>query len=202
MHHIPLRLSTPQQLAQAPLIEDVRPRFCPSCRAVSPVDGSRVGMHGDGLCYRQLLWPDLQPHPRRQWLVWVRAVGRRFWCPVCGHGVRVHHPGIERGLAFGAATVALLFWLVGDSPLGQGLDEAAIYALFQGPLAEASSGRSGRPRWHALRRWALNVSRRWPAIVRRVGSWREGVEAALLAFAPGGDPEAVVLAALRGGLAM
>lgn len=159
-------------------------------------------MHGDGLCHRWVPWPDLDPSLKTPGVQWIRVVGRRFWCPTCGHSVRVHHPGIDRGVAFGSVVVAMLFWLAGAKPLGKAFDEQAIYELVQGQLSESERLRTGKPRWYSLHRWALAVSSRWPTLLRRAGSWRTGVEAALLAFAPGGDLEAVLLAALRGGFAM
>lgn len=153
-------------------------------------------MHGDGVVERLLPWPDWGP--RGPGVVWVAVAGRRFWCPLCRCSTRVYHPGVERGVTFGAAITALMLWLVGTAPVGKGWTELAIFKLVhEEDLSASERARAGKPRWMTLRRLAMGSADRWPAIASPITTWRDGADAFCRTFAPGGTLEAVLLAAVQ-----
>lgn len=195
-------LLSPSDLAIPPDIDACRP-LC-RCGAVPLLP--LVGMHGDGLTHRVVPWPVVDD---ASGLVvrWVRAVGRRYWCPACGTTVRVAHPGLRRGAAYGAAVIAALLYVVAPGPLGRAHDDAHAHRLAHGrPLPTSERARSGPPRWSSLRRWLRNLERIWPALVLPVSGRTARLRALLAAFGPGAPLHEVLDAAVhahaRGGGAM
>jgi hypothetical protein len=163
-------------------------------------------MHGDGLTHRVVPWPVVDD---RGALVirWVRAVGRRFWCPVCGTTVRAAHPGLRRGASYGAAVIAALLYVVAPVPLGCGRDDAHAHGLAHGrPLPLSERARSGPPRWSSLRRWLRDLEQVWPALVLPIAGRTARLRALLAAFGVGASLrevlDAAVIAHARGGGAM
>lgn len=166
----------------------------------------RVGMHGDGLTHRIVPWP-LVGDDGALAVRWTLAVGRRFWCPVCGTTTRVAHPGLRRGAVYGAAIIAALLHVVAPAPLGGGRDDRHAHELVHGmPLPSAELVRSGRPRWCSLRRWLRELEATWPALVLPAAGWTARLHAFLAAFGLGAPLaevlDAAVRAHARGGLAM
>jgi len=148
-------------------------------------------MHGDGVTTRVVAWPVFV----RDALVirWVVARARRFRCPVCHANVRVAHPGVGRRSRYATAAICALLHLIGAEPFGEGLSEAEAFRRARGRVIGLSErGRSGRPRWSALRRWIRDLEKRWPALllphVGRVGR----LHAALVSFGLGRPVQEVV----------
>ncbi|MCP3960842.1 MAG: hypothetical protein GY719_23605, partial [bacterium] len=140
-------------------------------------------------------------------ILWVTAIGRRFWCPVCHSNTRVAHPGVGAGARYAAAAIAALLHLVGAVPFGVGTSEADAFRLARGHgVGISERGRSGRPRWTSIRRWIGDLEKRWPALILPTGDRITRLHAALLSFGlglPGNEVVGVaVLAQARGGMAM
>lgn len=163
-------------------------------------------MHGDGLTRRQVPWPVLDdcglPVVR-----WVQAVGRRFWCPSCRTTVRVAHRGLSRGATYGAALIALLFYVIAPPPVGAGRSEDHAHDLVHArPLPVSERARSGSARWTSLRRWLRDIHRIWPTLVLPAAGRAQRLLALLAAFGVGAPLrevlDAAVLAHARGGRAM
>lgn len=195
-------LLSPAQLQVPPPIELVRPL----CRCGAVPTFPLVGMHGDGLTVRIVPWPVLDGSDVLI-IRWVRAVGRRFWCPACHTTVRVAHPGLRRGATFGAAIVAALLHIVAPVPIGDGRDEAHAHHLVHGKQLPASElARAGRPRWTSIRRWTRDLERIWPSLVLPAAGRAARLRALLTAFGLGAPLREVLDAAVhaqaRGGAAM
>lgn len=163
-------------------------------------------MHGDGLTERIVPWPVVDEDDTFV-IRWVRAVGRRFWCPVCSTTVRVSHPGLRRGATFGAALIALLLYVVTPRPIGAGSDhEEAHQLVHHQPLPSSERARSGSPRWTSLSRWQRDLERIWPGVVLPAGTLEQRLTALLATFGTGASLREVLDAAVRaharGGLAM
>jgi hypothetical protein len=198
----PSPLPSPADLAIPPDIDACRPRCRCGAIPVFPL----VGMHGDGLTRRVVPWPVVDDRGVLT-VAWVVAVGRRFWCPICGTNARVAHAGLRRGAQYGAAIIAALLHVVAAAPLGQGRDEAHAHQLVHGLLLPPSErARSGRPRWSSLRRWCRDLARIWPSLVLPAVDTRTQLRALLAAFGLGAPLHEVldtaVRAHARGGLAM
>lgn len=181
-------------------------RCRPLCRCGAVPVFPLVGMHGDGLTHRVVPWPVVDDDGVLV-VRWVRAVGRRFWCPSCGTTVRVAHPGLRRGAMYGAAVIAALLHLVASVPIGRGRDEAHAHDLVHGrPLPASERARSGPPRWSSLRRWLRDLERIWPDLVLPVQGRTARLRALLVAFGLGATLREVLDAAVnahaRGGYAM
>ncbi|MFT5430441.1 MAG: hypothetical protein ACI9OJ_001115 [Myxococcota bacterium] len=78
-------LPTPATLASPPDLDEHRP-VCPTR---GPPQRDRVGMHGDGLTFRSVAWPDLTNGTFS--LVRLIVVGRRYRCPSCRATRRAAH---------------------------------------------------------------------------------------------------------------
>lgn len=164
-----------------------------------------MGLHGDGLIHRTVLWPVVDAGGLR--IVTVVAVGRRFWCPSCHAHHRVAHPGLERGMTYAVAAVVALLRAVVGPPIGGGMTEAEAFRLARGrDLSVSERARSGRPRWSSLRRWAAHLDVLFPAVPSWPGAWRARAEALVVGLGPGAELvgllEAAIHAHRRGGLAM
>jgi hypothetical protein len=196
------RLLTPADLGRAPDLDASRP----NCRCGAVARPGCVGLHGDGLTRRVVPWPVFDPGG--SWsVVWVTAVGRRYWCPACRATVRVAHPGLRRGARFGAALIAALLRVIAARPFGEGSDDADAHQRVHGrPLPLSERVRGGRPRWAALRRWARAPERIWTHLALPAGDTTARLHALLAAFGLGGSLPEVLDAAVRahapGGRAM
>jgi hypothetical protein len=196
----PTSFPSPADLETPPDLDAVRPL----CRCGAAPAPPLVGMHGDGLIRRSVPWPVVGDAGTLA-IQWVRAVGRRFWCPSCQTTASVHHPGLRHGAVFGAAVIAALLYVIALRPLGAGGDDAVAYELvYRRKLPASERARPGRPRWSSLRRWLRDLEKLWPSLVfplvgrtARLGallaafgvgaSLREVLGAAILAHARGGD---------------
>jgi hypothetical protein len=96
-----------------------------------------------------------------------------------------------------------------DPPLGLGLAEIEVQQRIRGKSATPSiseRARSGRARWHALRRWVRALERWWPTLTFVGAGFRARAVAFVAAIGPGlplpAFLEAAVQAHLRGGVAM
>jgi hypothetical protein len=195
-------LPTPSDLEIPPDLHASRP-LC-KCGAVPTFP--LVGMHGDGLTHRVVPWPVVDDDGVLS-VTWVKAVGRRYWCPTCGTTVRVAHRGLRRGATYGAAIIAALLHVVGIVPFGQGRDDTYAHDLVTGlPLPASERVRSGRPRWSSLRRWRRGLDGLWPTVALPHADAATRLVALLVAFGAGGPLLEVLGAAVdahvRGGLAM
>lgn len=90
--------------------------------------------------------------------------------------------------ALGAILTAWLLALA--QPLGEGLDQVAVYAR-QGVdrragVSSAELRRSGRRRWRSLGRWAARIETWWPARPVMGTTWRQTAHALLVGFVAGG----------------
>lgn len=164
-----------------------------------------VGMHGDGVTARWV--PCAVAVGDQPTFVDVLACFRRFWCPTCRRGCLVGHPGIVPQIRASLTTVAAAVRAVVDPPLGQGLGEIDLQQRIRGAAASISErARSGRPRWHTLRRWVRALERWWPALTFVGLGFRARAMAFVAAIGPGLSVEAFLVAAvqahLRGGAAM
>ncbi len=163
----------------------------------------RVGLHGDGV--------------RRRWVIAVDdnrfhkviACFRRFWCPACGSGCLVGHPGTVPRIRAGLATVAAAVHAVVAPPLGEGLQEIEVQARMLGEpvtVPESERARAGTPRWNTLRRWVRTLERWWPSLTLVGVGFRTRAAAFVAAIGPGlpleAFLEAAVQAHLRGGAVM
>lgn len=165
-----------------------------------------VGMHGDGLTHRVVPWPVVDDDGRLG-VRWVKAVGRRFWCPSCGTTVRVAHAGLRRGATYGAAVIVALLHVVAPVPVGGGRDDTHAHDLVHGlPLPTSERARSGPPRWSSLRRWLRNLEQLWPALVLPIEGRTARLHSLLAAFGLGAPLHEVLDAAVhahaRGGCTM
>lgn len=166
-----------------------------------------MGMHGDGQRSRWVTCgvatvPAFVP---------VLACFRRFWCPACGQGCLVGHPGVVLRLRSSLSTVAAAVRAVADPPLGEGFGEIKVQKLVRGeaadlPISESERARPGPPRWHTLRRWVRTLERWWPTLTLLATSFRARATAFVAAIGPGlpldAFLEAAVQAHQRGGAAM
>jgi len=165
-----------------------------------------VGLHGDGLGAR---WVTCAVVALVTTFVDVLACFRRFWCPACHRGCLVGHPGIVPRIRASLPTVAAAVRAVAAAPLGDGLGEIEVQEQVRGgsvapPISELA--RSGKPRWHTLRRWVRTLERWWPTLTFLVAGFRARAAAFVAGIGPGlaieAFLEAAVQAQLRGAAAM
>lgn len=120
-------------------------------------------------------------------LIW----SRRFLCRGCDTCCAVGPPDVlPRHLySLDAILTAWLLALVG--PLGDGLDQLAVYARQGvdrgGSTPDAEGRRSGVRRWRSLARWAARIPTWWPSrpVVGR--TWRDIAGQLLIGFVAGGS---------------
>lgn len=165
-----------------------------------------VGLHGDGQRKRWVLCAVAVPVPG---FVEVLAGFRRFWCPACGLGCLVGHPGVVPRLRASLMTVAAAVRAVAAPPLGDGLGEVDVQGRVRGEVVEppiSERARSGTPRWHTLRRWVRTLERWWPTLTLLATGFRGRATAFVAAIGPGlpfdAFLEAAVQAHLRGAAVM
>ncbi len=198
----PRTFPTPSDLTIPPDLDACRPRC--GCGAVPPFP--LVGMHGDGLTHRKVPWPIVHDDGDLE-VVWVIAVGRRYWCPTCGTTKRIAHAGLRAGAIYGAALIAALLHVVASAPFGLGKDDAHAHDLATGrPLPSSERARTGTPRWSSLRRWCRDLALLWPTLALPAGDNRAALHALLTTFGLGLPLHEVlgtaVDAHVRGGLTM
>ena len=118
-------------------------------------------------------------------------------------------PGVLPGFLYSLAAILTAWFLAADSPVGDGLDDKAVYALLgvDRRLEEQESGHSGRRRWRSLRRWLAMAPCWWPTRPALGATWRARAGALLVGFVPGdgergGAIRRAIAAHVSGGTAM
>jgi hypothetical protein len=113
------------------------------------------------------------------------------------------------GFLYSLAAILTAWFLAADAPVGDGLDDTAVYALLGvDRRSEAQEpGHSGRRRWRSLRRWLGLASAWWPTRPALGATWRARAGALLVGFIPGdggreGALRRAVSAHVAGGTAM
>jgi hypothetical protein len=166
---------------EPPPIDEVRPRCCPSCGAIA-IHGARVVLHGHGLRDRELVLPG--EGRARLLRVWVR----RFRCTACDSTCSVLPPGALPGQLYSLVAILTAWWLGARRPLGEGLDDGAVYARQGVDRLTPERHQNGRLRWRSLVRWASRIEAWWPGHVVAGSTWRRRVEGLLTGLiATGGE---------------
>jgi hypothetical protein len=187
------------QVTDLPVISAVRPAFCPHCGAIAGAPG-HLNLWGHGSRSRAVIVPGARA---------VRAWVRRFWCRCCGATCSVSAAEVLSRFRYTLAAIVTAWFLAAPRPIGDGLDEATVYAhtgvdrRVPGPDPD----RAGNPRWRSLARWAARMPTWWPARPVVGATWRERATALVAGFIPGeGERDGAVRRALAahtaGGRAM
>lgn len=181
---IGVALPDPVVLAELPTVDDARPRRCPACQQVQPLDGPLL-LWGHGVRWRLVVFPPAPGVSRPRLL---KAWERRFLCTSCGHTCGVRPAGVVARFLYTVYAIVTAWRLAIPAPVGEGLDDAAVYAR-QGVdrLTPERVARSGRSRWHALERWAQHLETWWPGRAALGTTWRARVAALLTGFTVEGD---------------
>jgi transposase len=164
-----------------PHIAAARPDGCPGCGSPAVV-GGKIVLHGHGLRQR---WTVL-PGPTKALFLAVWA--RRFRCTACRGTTTVLPPGVVHRHLYSLYAILTAWWLASARPVGEGLDDAEVYArqgVDRGLAVEAHH--YGRPRWRSLPRWARRSSAWWPARVVSAATWRSRVHALVAGWTVLGD---------------
>jgi hypothetical protein len=164
-----------------------------------------VGLHGDGIVRRTVLWP-VQDASNTWIILPCEAASRRFWCPNCASVTTVAHLGVGDRTSFAHLAIALILRWITAPPLGSGIAAGTVFHRVRGrDLPGAERARPGRPRWRSIRRWADRLVTWWPQFVA-TSSWREVVRVFVAWILPSRDDtewlEAAMDAHRRGGTAM
>jgi hypothetical protein len=177
-------------------IDAVRPACCARCGAVG--GRGRLVFHGHGARDRCAVLPG------RHWQGPARVVTvevRRFLCTACEGTCTVLPRGLVPRHLYALFSIAHAWWLA--VPLGEGLDDPAVCAR-QGVDRDRTTGkesnRTGRRRWHSLRRWSAQIETWWPSVPVAGGCWRERVGsllASLVGTAAEAGPAGVVRCAVH-----
>jgi len=160
-----------------PSVDEVRPAWCPCCRAASQEPGRALGLHGHGVRERQVRGP-LAPWGRPT-TVWVGC--RRYRCQHCSAVMLVVPRGIVCRRLFSIGAIAWALWLFGVEQLPPAQVREGV-SPWQVLGATAAAG------WAQLGRWARDVRRG-----RLLGNLPAAVGAGLRAVA---QRTAMALAAL------
>lgn len=175
-----IRNELPKTLPPA-AIDRVRPRGCGGCRSVAGA-GPDLLFHGHGVRMVMMVLPGKHWQGRAQ-IVWVAV--RRFRCKRCGAVVAVYPPGVLPRHLYSLLSIVAAWWHGVGPPLGEGLDDEAVYAR-QGVdrwPAGPEGHRTGRRRWRSLARWAAKISAWWPGRAVAGSTWRAQVASLLAGFA-------------------
>lgn len=184
-----------------PPIDAVRPAFCPHCRAVAGLPGARK-LWGHGVRWHDVVVPGDKPTSVQVW-------ARRFLCRRCGQTCSVSAPGVLSGHVYTLAAVLAAWFRAATPPVGDGLDDEAVYALLGVDRRSAGQepSHSGRRRWRSLRRRVARASTWRPTRPAIGATWRERAASLMVGFIPGdGGREGAIRRALSphvaGGTAM
>jgi hypothetical protein len=165
----------------------LRPSQCPSCLAVSPIDGPLL-MHGHGARTRSGVLPGDDRAV-------IRTVAvRRYRCTACGATCTVHPVGVLPRFLYTLYAIVNAWRLAMPRPVGEGLDDAAVYARQGVDRLSVEGSRSGPQRWRSLARWARHIGTWWPGRAIAGSTWRQRVGSVLVGFAAEGDVTARALA--------
>jgi hypothetical protein len=117
----------------------------------------------------------------------VSAWQRRFRCLGCRRHCAVLPPGVIPRHLYGLASIVAAWFLAAARPIGDGLDDEAVYARLgvdrrhPGP----ERGRAGRRRWRSLRRWSASIPNWWPTRPAVGAAWRQRAATLIVGFLPG-----------------
>lgn len=183
-------LLTPADLSVAPDLVGCRP-LCP--RGHRPRRGY-VGMHGDGVVERHVLWP-VDDDAGGWTLVSALVKSRRYRCPVCGTHTTVRHRGLRAGAQYAISVITLFRRIIAPKPLGEGGTASDAFAWVSPHVAlPTSNPRDGSRRWSTLTRWRRSLAYFWPRLGLPQDS--DGLSAWLAALCPGGTWQEVIEAAI------
>lgn len=165
--------------ASVPPIDAVRPPFCPHCGAPAGVRGA-LNLWGNGPRSRDVVVPGDEPGLAQAWV-------RRFLCRRCDRSCSVSPPDVLARHLYTLSAILTAWFLAADPPVGDGLDDEAVYALVgvDRRLDSQEPGRSGRRRWRSLRRWLAAASTWWPTRPLIGSTWRQRAASLLVGFVPG-----------------
>lgn len=202
-HLLPISILPPLPTGSyaLPSIDAVRPVRCPSCGVGPRIQGA-LNLWGHGVRWRTVVVLGERPRIASAWV-------RRFLCRSCGATCSVAPPGVPPRYLYVLATILMAWWDAAPHPVGDGLEDAAVYALRgvdrrkPGP----EPGRAGRRRWRSLCRWAAMIPTWWPERPVIGACWRQRVALLIAGFLPGdGGRDGAVRRALlthaAGGTAM
>jgi len=125
------------------------------------------------------------PGQDRAWL--CSAWARRFRCTGCGAVCTVAPPGVLPRFLYSLYAIVKAWLLATPRPVGEGLDDAAVYARQGVDRLSAEGSRSGPPRWRSLPRWAGHIGAWWPGRAVAGSTWRQRVGSLLVGFTAEGD---------------
>lgn len=163
-----------------PPVHVARPSFCPHCRVIAGEPGA-LNLRSHGVRWRNVVLPG----PKKAVLVptWVR----RFLCMRCKAACSVSPPEVLPRHLYSLSAIVLAWFHAVDEPVGDGLDDPAVYALVgvDRPLITSEAHRAGKRRWRSLRRWLASASGWWPTRPLAGVTWRQRAACLLLGFLPG-----------------
>lgn len=176
MHSIDLLSDSPLPILDLPPIDSVRPAFCPHCGVVAgPVGGRNIIGHGRR-------WRAVIGRSATVVTTWVW----RFYCRRCRRTCSVRPEGLADRLRYALAAIVVAWVHAAPLPVGDGLDDEAVYALVGVDRRTAATEfRSGKQRWRSLARWAARLDTWWPTRPTVGATWRQRVTALVTGFLPG-----------------
>jgi hypothetical protein len=125
------------------------------------------------------------PGPKKAVIVptWVR----RFLCVACRATCSVSPPEVLPRHLYTLPAIILAWFHAVDEPLGDGLDDPAVYALVgvDRRVTTQETGHAGKRRWRSLRRWVGSAVRWWPTRPLAGTTWRQRAACLLVGFLPG-----------------
>lgn len=193
-------ISTPDFFSVPP-IDAVRPPFCPHCGAPAGVVGA-LTLWGHGVRVHEVVVPGDGPTLAQVWV-------RRFLCRRCDRTCSVLPLGCLPRHLYTLAAIVTAWFSAAERPVGDGLDDEAVYALVgvDRRAGGQEPGHSGRRRWRSLRRWVRCAARWWPTRPATGATWRQQAASLLVGFVPGdegreGATRRAVSAHVAGGTAM
>lgn len=182
----------------------VRPSFCPHCRVIAGEPGA-FNLWSHDIRWRDVVLPGLTDGR----VVLVPSWVRRFICLRCDVTCSVSPPEVLPRHLYTLPAIILAWFRAVDAPLGDGLDDAAVYALMgvDRPLTTQEPGHAGNRRWRSLHRWMVAASDWWPTRPLAGITWRQQATCLLLGFVAGdggrdGAIRRAVSAHVAGGTAM
>lgn len=162
-----------------PPVAAVRPPFCPHCGVPAGMVGA-LNLWGHGVRRHDVVVAGDAPTVAQVWV-------RRFLCRRCARSCSVLPPGCLPRHLYSLAVIVIAWFHAVERPVGDGLDDAAVYARV-GVDRRADGqepGRSGRRRWRSLRRWLRAAAAWWPTRPVTGTTWRQQAASLLLGFIPG-----------------
>jgi len=117
----------------------------------------------------------------------VQTWARRFLCVACKATCSVSPPEVLPRHIYTLPAIVLAWFHAVDEPLGDGLDDPAVYALVgvDRRVKTQETGHAGKRRWRSLRRWVGSAVRWWPTRPLAGTTWRQRAACLLVGFLPG-----------------